>query len=339
MVGEPFTTGMDRRGFLRVTAAGLAGAVLSRAAMAGGAAGEASEIVVETARLHNFRVLQVTDTSFGVASSEGVLRDRWARHTLRRLVDEQKPDLIVHTGDLLDQSRGAAGIDGVTFMDDLGVAWALAPGNRDRSEEHRDGVDRVLQASRRCLTRPLVGDDGEVSYVFRVDLRARAGGEERAVLLGFDTGYRHGAKRVGASQLVWLKEQKMAADAAVLAFQHIPLRQFREVAESEQKLGTAGEPVNFGDDDGRTLDAYKAARVRAVFCGHDHANDFSGEHDGVTLACGRVTGWTGHGELQRGGRLMELNLSERSFSHRVVLPRGLEDCGPKQAERESAATR
>ncbi len=326
---------MDRRGFLRVSAAGLAGVVFARAVVGGEATDSTHEMVVEAARHKNFRVLQITDTSFGVASSEGALRDRWARHTLRRLVDEQKPDVLVHTGDLLDQSRGPAGLDGAKFMDDLGVAWALAPGNRDRSGEQRDGVDRVLAASRRCLTRPLPGDDGEKAYVFRVDLKARAGAGARAVLLGFDTGYRLGARRVSPAQLAWLKEQETPSDALVLAFQHIPLRQYHDLAASVQKRGCVGEPVNFGDDDGTTVDAYKAARVRGVFCGHDHANDFSGEFDGVTLSYGRVTGWAGYGDLQRGGRLIELDLGAGTFTHRVVLPKGLEDCGMNKAERES----
>jgi hypothetical protein len=60
--------------------------------------------------------------------------------------------------------------------------------------------------------------------------------------------------------------------------------------------------------------------VRAVFSGHDHKNDYCGHWDGIELVYGRVSGWSGYGDLQRGGRLIELDMNEPRYGHRLVFP-------------------
>lgn len=60
--------------------------------------------------------------------------------------------------------------------------------------------------------------------------------------------------------------------------------------------------------------------MRAVFSGHDHKNDYAGLWQDIELVYGRVSGWSAYGELPRGGRLIEVNLADGSYSHKLVFP-------------------
>ena len=43
-----------------------------------------------------------------------------------------------------------------------------------------------------------------------------------------------------------------------------------------------------------------------VFVGHDHDNNYVGLHKNIALGFGQVTGADAYGELERGGRVIEL---------------------------------
>ena len=48
--------------------------------------------------------------------------------------------------------------------------------------------------------------------------------------------------------------------------------------------------------------------IEATFCGHDHNNDYWGEHYGIKLFFGRKTGHGGYGPplgMKRGARILE----------------------------------
>lgn len=47
-------------------------------------------------------------------------------------------------------------------------------------------------------------------------------------------------------------------------------------------------------------------KSKAVFVGHDHLNDFYLMMNGIMLAYGRATGYNGYGNLEKGGRHIEI---------------------------------
>jgi hypothetical protein len=50
--------------------------------------------------------------------------------------------------------------------------------------------------------------------------------------------------------------------------------------------------------------------IEATFCGHDHNNDYWGDHYGIKLHFGRKTGFGGYGPppgMQRGARFIEFS--------------------------------
>jgi len=54
--------------------------------------------------------------------------------------------------------------------------------------------------------------------------------------------------------------------------------------------------------------------VRIVSCGHDHANDFAGDYNGILLAYGRKTGFGSYGPRSQllGARVFEFDSASRS---------------------------
>ena len=53
--------------------------------------------------------------------------------------------------------------------------------------------------------------------------------------------------------------------------------------------------------------------MEAVFCGHDHNNDFWGDYNGIKLFYGRKTGYGGYGPpwyMQRGARVIEFSVAD-----------------------------
>lgn len=57
----------------------------------------------------------------------------------------------------------------------------------------------------------------------------------------------------------------------------------------------------------------EVGNIEAVYCGHDHDNDFWGDYNGVKLFYGRKTGYGGYGPLwwmQRGARVIEFTVDK-----------------------------
>jgi hypothetical protein len=104
----------------------------------------------------------------------------------------------------------------------------------------------------------------------------------------------------------------------VTLFVHIPLVEYENLAESGRVSGGfKNEKVCFDSDTGDSFKALAASkRVRAVFCGHDHVNNFFGNWQGIGLHYGRVSGWGGYGKVAGAGRLISLNISTGRFVHR-----------------------
>ena len=102
---------------------------------------------------------------------------------------------------------------------------------------------------------------------------------------------------------------------------HIPVVEFEKLRAAERYAGNFGESICYETDSGDAFAAFqRSGRLKGIFSGHDHRNDFQGTWDGVELVYGRVSGWTAYGELPRGGRLIEIDLDRQSYAHHLVVP-------------------
>jgi 3',5'-cyclic AMP phosphodiesterase CpdA len=273
------------------------------------------EVRFTPARDRALRLLQITDTHF----YPGPAAERTAA-VIRGLVATEKPDLVIHTGDFVNNdSFGQVEWKGLEIMNDLSVPWTLCFGNHDYPVKQGPGSLSLDEISGRIGH----GLQGHVDspagrhYCFRYDLLPGDGVKPAASLFFFQVGYAQGDRKISTPQLEWFDRQIAAdeereVDAPITVFVHIPLLEYRALFERGPVEGVKGENVCFDSDTGESFARFaRTTRVAGVFCGHDHVNNYHGDWEGIDLAYGRVTGWGGYGgpDWQRGGRLVELDLA------------------------------
>lgn len=281
------------------------------------------EMIFSPAEPRPLRILQLTDTHFGNPDANSKRADERSFGEIRRLVQRHRPDLLVHTGDFINNDKGAGiSFEAVDFFDDLNVPWTHVLGNHDI------GAVSVPDFRRR-MKNAAVGEfqaGGQPHYAFRFDLVSAPAGEPKFSLYCFNSGFTKPVKHVGREQVEWFEGQmRRDADQGIkcpsLAMIHIPVVEFEKLRAAQRFAGNFGESICFETDSGEAFAAFqRSGRLKGIFSGHDHRNDFQGLWEGVELVYGRVSGWTAYGELPRGGRLIEIDLTAQSYVHHLVLP-------------------
>jgi 3',5'-cyclic AMP phosphodiesterase CpdA len=278
------------------------------------------------------RILQLTDTHFGRTDDAARERDAHSQKLIRKLVDEQNPALVFHSGDFVNNDGPNPDFSVIGFMNDLGTPWSMVFGNHDHSHGHEgslplDDYYARFENHATGYAETKTAETKAREYCFRIDVRSG-----KAIpgfsIFAFNCGSPVTSMKVTDGQIAWLRDQ-LEADARagrnhpIVVMQHIPMLEYKTLYDAHAAKGRQGEKVCYESDSGAVFETYRqSGRVRGVFCGHDHVNDYLGQHKGILLAYGRVSGWSGYGDWQRGGRVLDLNLRDRTFRTRVVLPSG-----------------
>lgn len=270
------------------------------------------------------RILQVTDTHFSSNNED----DRRSVRTLTALIRSSRPDLIVHTGDFVNNdSKDPVSWHGVEFFNQQKLPWALCFGNHDYPVAQAKG-SLTLEDYRKSLNNCAMGFaeiEDKRHYCYRHDLKG-TNDKPVATLCYFQVGYAEGDRKISDPQLAWFAQQMLADrekgwDHPILVFVHIPLIEYNVLITSGKAAGGfKNEDVCFDSDTGASFKAFAASnRVKGVFCGHDHVNNYFGNWEGIDLHYGRVSGWGGYGKWDRGGRLISINPANGQFTHREFL--------------------
>lgn len=275
-------------------------------------------LVFPSSHERSLRILQLADTHF----HPGDDTNSRTQHAIRSMVEQQKPDLIVHTGDFVNNdAEEAVEWSGMDLMNSLNCPWTLCFGNHDYPVNKAPG-SRSLSEVHGMMENGYQGyweSEGKRSYCYRYDVFASDSEQQpRSCLFFFQVGYSAGDRRISDHQLQWFDQQikadlKSGIDAPIMVFVHIPLLEYHTLFSSGTALGQKGEDVCYDSDTGSSFAAFqKSGRVTAVYCGHDHVNNFFGPWQGVQLVYGRLSGWGGYGpaDWKRGGRLITLDLSQ-----------------------------
>ena len=292
---------------------------------------EASNLVDFTIEMpvdRELKILQLTDTQI-IDSSQMRYPERlaagqiqtWARGNIDKncfnyiteLIESERPDLIILTGDIIYGEFDDSGIIWtriVKFMDSFGIPWAPIYGNHDN--ESAKGVEwqnAQLEAAENCLFKK--GDlTGNGNYsIGLVD----GSGEIRRVIYMLDSHGCIGLEAAGLAedQIAWIKEVSNAVDTAygeevpAFACYHIPSLDFQSAfvekygydASESFSLDGSSVDCDFGEKNENIsyFNAYveehlKESNVDGVFSGHDHTNNYSILYNGIRYTYGTKTG-------------------------------------------------
>ena len=326
---------IDRRAFLKdsalaLGAIGLGGLNVVSCARPKKAAQTAE--VPATLRFNpdgKFKIVQFTD----IHASEDHEQNKHAYDIMNNLLDLEKPDLVMYTGDFGEGDHIYDRL--VEFASSRGIPCAVAFGNHEpEDEKEREAVLDYFASLPGCLnvrkdeeTARLPGATNQIIPIFS----SSDAGKKSAILYLFDSltdhhlpGYDRSNDWIKAEQIDWYVRHSKALTAEnggvpypALAFFHIPLPEYGETWLNPQyknmgwRIESEGcPPVNSG-----LFSAFvECGDVKGVFCGHDHDNDYVVYKDGIALGYGRYSGGlAAYHTLCRGCRVIELTEGSTVF--------------------------
>ncbi|GHH97782.1 metallophosphoesterase family protein [Neobacillus kokaensis] len=281
-----------------------------------------------------FKIVQFTDLHW----ENGDDKDLETNRLMETILQEEKPDLVVFTGDLIYSPASAdpkaalrGALEPVAKMD---VPWAAVLGNHDsEGDVTKEELLSVMQEYPLCLT-----ESGDVSGVGNYVVRVLDSSGSKLVwaLYFLDSGMDNENKAVGGydfikrDQIDWYVKQssalKQSGEPAELLFFHIPLPEYKEVWQSGNYVGSMfeGEICSPLVNSGLFSAMVEMGNVKGTFVGHDHLNDFCGDLYGIQLCYGRATGYNGYGDekFPRGARIIKLEEGKQDFESYLRLADG-----------------
>jgi len=226
---------------------------------------------------------------------------------IRRLIELEQPDLVVHTGDIIDgdthtASQGMEDLYGVSSGE--GVLWAATMGNHDDdSDLSRDQVmDYILSlpggVSSRNALGPGEGEATESYGNFYLEI-FRSTEDAQPSFRTFHLDANTNNVSINSQQVDWFRSTAAAlkeqTTTPALAFFHIPLKEYYQVVMEQELCGEVREPISFNGQSGLFEALVEDGSVKATFVGHDHTNDFCGELQGIQLCYEGSPGFQGYG--------------------------------------------
>ena len=282
-----------------------------------------------------FRIAQFTDLHFVDGSPNSATTEA----TLRYVLATEKPDVAILTGDqAIDRPSAAIWPALARIFEEAQTPFAVVFGNHDAETITKDSAFLLLERSPWFIGQRGPDDiSGVGNYVLEV--QSRTSDQTAALLYCFDSNDYTRNDKLGYydwihyDQIAWYRQQSRQYTQAnnhrplpALAFFHIPLQEYEQVAASETLVGTKGEGIAPGKiNPGMFASFLEMQDVRGVFVGHDHNNDYIGITSDIALAFGRVGGADAYGFLERGARIIELHEDNPDgFTTWIRVPSGVE---------------
>jgi len=101
-------------------------------------------------------------------------------------------------------------------------------------------------------------------------------------------------------------KEEQGTNAHYLAFVHIPLPEFTELANNGEFYGVREEQIACPNINTGLFDHIKKnGDISGIFVGHDHKNNMAGWYEGVELVYGQKSGYGAYG-FERGARAITL---------------------------------
>ncbi len=292
---------------------------------------EAQELRYKDGR---FKIAQLTDIHWDTQSP---LNEK-NRTLLLHLLDEEKPDLAIVTGDVVTAQPARQGWEDIlSIFEQAQIPFTVTMGNHDYEEWPEDSIYNLLEIS------PLfVGDKGPEGLTGTgnqvLQIKASDGSNEvKSLLYCLDSNAYPEDERLGhydwihLDQVNWYRDESrhytqiFGKPLPSLAFFHIALPEYNEIKDKETTFGGYTEGIGSSRINGGFFSQLLECKdVMGVFVGHDHDNDFIGQCHDIALAYGWVSGLNAYGSLERGIRVIALYEDENRFETWITTQKGKE---------------
>lgn len=285
-----------------------------------------------------FKIVQFTDVHFKYGNPNSDI----ALERINQILDIEKPDLVIFTGDVIYAEPAEKGMRTVlNLVSDRKIPFGVVYGNHDDEQGmSRAELFDVIQSVPYSLTGKVDGLSGVTNFI--IPVRSSDGTKDALVLYCLDSHSYSSLKGVGGydylkfDQIGWyMKNSESYAKAngnvpvPSLAFFHIPLPEYNQAASSEGAIlmGTRMERACAPQLNSGMFAAMKQlGDVMGIFAGHDHDNDYVVDWKGILLAYGRYTGGnTVYNNLENGARVIELEEGVRGFKTWIREKNGIVD--------------
>lgn len=269
----------------------------------------------------SFKIVQFTDTHFGNLPHHR--DDIRTFNLINQILRLEKPDLIVHTGDIM-WSEGVKDSSKVfqivmNHFDKYDIPFAITFGNHDSEEgitrkELREIYDKHVK--NKVEKEDVFIIDDKESYVIRL----RDNNEDIAILYIIDSGdfdkYGYGIYDWNSpEQVEWFRKtsQKYKKNDGVkrgIVFQHIPLPEYWQSKnniiyglQEETNEPISAPKINTGLFANMLLNG----ETWGMIVGHDHENNFDSSLYGIHLAYANSSGYQAYGDLPKGATVIEIS--------------------------------
>lgn len=273
-----------------------------------------------------FKILQMTDLHYHHGKNHKDVDDTTIA-LLNQLIKQENPDFVMFTGDILIAYEESDVTEGLkTLLNGIiknNIPWAYVFGNHD----HEQGVSKDFflkeqQALPHCHT---IAGPSEISGIgnFVLDIKDKSTNEIGAKLFCLDS---HDYPKDKSSKYAWIEQsqidwfRKLTSPEKVktpsFVFFHIPLPEYNDAWESDNKIGSKNEKVCCPDINSHFFDALvDSKQVLACFVGHDHINDYCAAYKGIDLNYGRMGGHHTYGkdDFLKGGKLIEITKNKWTY--------------------------
>lgn len=271
-----------------------------------------------------FKILQLTDTHISVGKNN----QQHVLNLLTTLIEEEKPDLVIFTGDVITDSDNPQPCYEIfeDFFKTHNIHWAVTLGNHDAENAMpRSQVASILNRLDFCINKSVNDSDG-ANFLYKV--KDRNGANTKATLYFLDSqDYSTLKPKVdgygwfSTKQVAWYKKKSQALIAEntdtipALAFFHIPLPEYTDAWNKGKAFGFRKEPeCSPKINTGMFAAMVEQGDVMGTFVGHDHVNDYVASYYNIALTYGRASGAkNSYGDLKQGGRVIVLKEGKRTF--------------------------
>ena len=274
---------------------------------------------------HKFKIVQFTDVHWIYDDP----KSEEAAERMREVLDAERPDLVVYTGDIIFAKPAAPALQrALEPAIERGIPFAVTWGNHDDEQDMtRAELSAYIKDMKGNLTSHTEGISGQTNYTLSV--KSSDGRRDAAVLYIFDSHSYSKIERVKGydwikhDQVAWYIEQSKAFTAKnggsplpALAFMHIPLPEMRDMTQNQNiyMVGTRKEMVCAPEiNTGLATAMLTAGDVMGLFVGHDHVNDYVVDWYGILMGYGRFTGGkTVYHDIPQGNGARVIELTEGS---------------------------